>query len=235
MLVRAGAFLYLPDMALPHVKLRILGYVFAQDLDWSVGVNFVPGAGPVTSTPEQDQTALDAWVTKIRALNANQVAPAALLGTLSTQGFISGLRAATVGVDGKERAVSEFTFGNAIAGTGNAVHPAQSAICLSTLTARPGASYRGRMYWPGILPSVNVDGRLDLQLCQNLATAAGQFLEQLGNAGDTFQNNLIPSIVSTTKGVATPITGVRVGNRFDTQRRRTDGERESYRSALVAQ
>lgn len=227
--------LYGLGMGIPHARLRLGGYLYSADQDWSIGLNFVPGGGPVTSTPAEDLIALTAWRDRVRALNNGQIAPANLLSLLSAAGTITTIRCSTVGADGREIAVAQVDLDTPVTGSGAPVHPSQMCLVLSTLSDRPGGSYRGRVYWPALRPGVNTAGRLDLTSTAGYAADAASWIAALGNAGDSGQNTLVPSVVSTTKSVSVPITAVRVGDRLDVQRRRADGQQERYSRAVVAQ
>lgn len=120
-------------------------------------------------------------------------------------------------------------------GSGGQRMPHSTAIVASLITGVPGRRTRGRIYLPltGAEVATN-NGLLPLVGQQLVADSVAAALEDLRVAGyDVGADGLDPVVVSTTGGLATPITTVRVGNVPDVQRRRRNGLAETYASAAV--
>jgi hypothetical protein len=125
---------------------------------------------------------------------------------------------------------AEADFGSGgISGTGAAYLPLQSALCATLLTGHLGASYRGRMYFP----CTGSDPAAGHQYSSAYVTAVAEMVAGLSDkdgllwdmargldsAGD---GGAQPVVWSRAKGLATPITSVKVDSRPDTQRRRNE-------------
>lgn len=133
-----------------------------------------------------------------------------LTGTAATE-----VADATIGIDGAK--VSPL--------------PPQCAIVASLLTGKPGKSFRGRVYLPYNAEAlVDSDGRVSTAGQTEIAGAWAAFLGGINSAPD-FR---FCKVFSRTKGVATTITTVSVGNVYDTQRRRRNGLTEAYVTDTVS-
>lgn len=214
-------------------RVRIGGHLYG-DASWSIGLNFAVtvGGGPVQGAP-YDAAKLEEWRDDIRALNGGNIVGGQLLSILGNRGTIDYVRVAQHGADGKEALVSLVELAQPIAGTTGSVMPAQTSLTFSLLTGRPGASYRGRVYWPCTAIALNAQGRLGGAALDPLAADMADFINRVGNLGDALVLNTTPVVLSTRRNLVTPISSVRVGNRLDIQRRRAESQKESYGSALV--
>lgn len=108
-------------------------------------------------------------------------------------------------------------------GTGTLVSPLQVCKVASLRTAKAGASYRGRQYFPGSCEALVAGTALG---DQGHVDTLGQLAANMGpEAASKIATNLAIStltwgVFSPTKGVITPITSIVVDNKADTQRRR---------------
>lgn len=114
-------------------------------------------------------------------------------------------------------------------GTGGASMPTHVAVAVSLVTARPGATGRGRIFLPMIADSL--DGNRLLT-----AAAAGSVA---GNVRDLVQTlNAIaflgPVSVVSSKGYASAVTSIRCGRVPDTQRSRRHRREEGYVAAAFS-
>lgn len=102
---------------------------------------------------------------------------------------------------------------------GTSVLPAQMCTVMSQRTGRPGRSYRGRAYLPGVVPSqVTTTGLVTGTLAQDLATAYADWLSTVkADAG-----HMIGVVASSRLSAMTPITQVSVDTRLDVQRTRAN-------------
>jgi len=100
-----------------------------------------------------------------------------------------------------------------------------------------GLAGKGRMYLPGVSAGVDATGHLDASFSQAVATQIAGFLEGVNALASN------PGVViNASKGTAkfaglgarnVPVNGVRVGNVYDTQRRRRNALAETYSTAVV--
>lgn len=120
-------------------------------------------------------------------------------------------------------------------GQGGALRPPQVALAVSLMTARRGASGRGRFYIP--LPSMNLSVA-DLTIAADQAdlvqASAAALVNNINNAPGIDVLGL-QVIVASTKGFNTEVTGVRVGRVMDTIRSRRNAIPEGYRSVSPVQ
>lgn len=219
-----------------HARVRIGGSIY-NDARWSIGLNVSNSVGsdPFAGGTLDVQGALEDWATNVKNLNSGAILPAQMARALGTQTKIDFVRTARIGADGKESAVALIQLGTAIAGQGDPVHDAQTAIVVSLLTGRPGGSNRGRIY----LPAQGVplaDGRASANFTSQLATAAGTWVQSIGDAANNFSGPATQDTsvcIASSKGFLAVVTSVRVGNRLDSQRRRAESQDEVYSSAVV--
>lgn len=209
-----------------YVRVSILGSSPGGEV-WSVNPVFDPtGEFP----GGVDQTALDAACDAIVALTPGTT----MRGLLSTAFAITGAKLevrndsddALIGISQQVRATSG-------AGTGAPVRGAQNALVLSLRTATPGASGRGRIYWPAISEGVLTDTRYTPTTVTGFLTDFRTYL----NAMRTALATAFPTIgfdlaVRSKATLTTPhVNKIQAGNVGDTQRRRRDKMVEDY-SAL---
>lgn len=192
--------------------------------EWSTGVAF--GGAGVT----QDLAEVSQWATGI----ANAL-PTFLTGTgLVLSGLLSDF--GTVGLvrvygyaggpDAPAQVVGEAITD--IEGDGAVRCPTTTAVVASLRTGVPGASYRGRIYWPGQGAQVTGEGMLGGTAGPSqLAQAFSALLELLAAASPNV-GTVFPGVYSGTKDLITPVIEVAVGSVPDSQRRRRDDLIESY-------
>lgn len=149
---------------------------------------------------------------------------------------ILGFKHNAIGTDGTfetPEAPNTHTFPTPLDGNAaNTRHmPPQVSLVASLTTPKVGKSYRGRIYLP--CPAGTISNRFYVNSSTpgTIATTTAQFLSAL-NAITEASNGTRVCIVSS-KGFYTPVTGVRVGSVYDTQRRRSNALFEQYTSAAV--
>jgi len=117
--------------------------------------------------------------------------------------------------------------------------PPQCTLAATLTTAKPrGFGSKGRMYLPGMTTSIDSSGKIPSTNQANIA-----------NTFQTFMNTVIghtdipyPVIVNSREVAGIPghaaaffpVTGIKIGNVIDTQRRRRNGLVETYESRAVA-
>jgi hypothetical protein len=110
--------------------------------------------------------------------------------------------------------------------TGN-VLPFQVAVVVSLQSTLATRSGRGRFYLPPPDVSMVTAGKLSATCVTNLAAGLVLLFASLNS------NNLTPVIRNRTSHASTTITSGRLGNVFDTQRRRRDSVVEVYTAVAI--
>nr|CRY97385.1 hypothetical protein [uncultured prokaryote] len=112
-----------------------------------------------------------------------------------------------------------------VAGTSSSTNGPQICLVATLKTAIPGRRTTGRLYLPafGVLPSAN--GLAQGSILVPAASLVEALLLAAGLSND-------PIVISRAGGLATPITQIRIDNKFDTQRRRA--QKLAASSAAVA-
>lgn len=188
---------------------------------WSVN----PAYNETTNVADWDQEAGQAAANAIAAL----VVPTDLKNLLSSAALMASVRV-------ERRTDSNVLVGAAEAAwtgggqpTGTPSKPFQTSVVLSLRTNVPGASGRGRLYWPALGAALN-NGTLRLSgpTPTAVATAAVGYLDGIETA---LKNALHPTpslidlhlaVYSPTRAAKTDVTRIEVGDVLDVQRRRRD-------------
>ena len=194
---------------------------------WSTGITY---AGPGGETDET-QVGLQSWADTIAAgLNVALTGTRidAVLGIANELDLVTvQYYAATGGV--AKQAIAAVTD---VAGGATANKPLTTSIVYSLRTALPGASFRGRNYWPAPAASIGQSGFLVTpDLPQDHADEWALLLEFLGESS-ALTPTPVPHVYSPTLNLVTPVTTIQVGDVPDTQRRRRDGLQETYASSV---
>lgn len=141
--------------------------------------------------------------------------------------------------------IDYYTYPSAIAGGGSTIHPAQIALT-ATMTSQiqRGLGAKGRMYLPGVTFGIDgATGRLSSGTMTAIANTMKTFYDGLNTLGT---DKLILAshghatkdgsgvITGYTGALNTLVTGCRVGDIFDTQRRRRDDLVETYTARTLA-
>lgn len=211
-----------------YVRVGILGQTTGGEV-WSINPTFDPSGEFGSSV---DQTALDAAATAIAALSPGTQ----LLARLSTLLQITGSRVevrddATDGLI----AIANGVRGSALSGTGTVLMPPQCATVYSLRTNTPGASGRGRFYWPCLGAGITSTGRLaGGTLATDLTSMKAYMLairDALATAFPTIGFNL--AVRSRLTKTTPHVVRMQVGDVIDTQRRRRDKFPEGYQTTPV--
>lgn len=212
-------------------RVTISGNAFAGEEEWSTGFYLGYGGGDADVSSEAMAEAIGAlWNTFFTAastkISSNWTSTQVKIAMLNTNG--------TTDLDN----VFYYNYPAAILGTGAGAAMAPQVSLAATLQSplNRGLGSKGRMYLPGILALLNSNGRIAdndrLAICTNLRnflrgvsdnalTANVPVLASKGRPGDV----IFPTIRE--------ITEVRVGNVYDTQRRRRNGLSEQYSTVAI--
>jgi hypothetical protein len=126
--------------------------------------------------------------------------------------------------NGDLSAASHALFAPQPTGTGVKASPSQLAMCVSLVGGpKPnGTPYRGRFYMP--MPDASyiqaADGRPSAPY--HWADGTKDFFDLMSAAGH------VPCVWSRANAVLSPVTQIKVGDRFDTIRRRRNSAAETY-------
>jgi len=209
--------------SMSYVRVSILGAMLTSEV-WSINPVFDPtGEFP----GGVNQSALDSAALAI----ANRTIPTGLRQTLSASASRTGARV-EVRDDTTDNliAISIQASTTAFTGIGTMTNPPQTALVASIRTDTPGASGRGRLYWPSLTSVIGTDGRVTAGVSGPFLTDMKAYLlgirSDLATAFPTIGFDL--SVRSKTTHTTPHAVRIQVGNVLDTQRRRRDNLPESY-------
>ena len=142
--------------------------------------------------------------------------------------------------------IDYYTFPTPISGGGSATLLPPQISLAATLTSdnQRGLASKGRMYLPGINTAVQTtDGHLISSYVATLTTNFKTFLDAVNAAQGTSGKIILASKghkvansnpVEYLAGRSAWVTGCRIGNVYDTQRRRRNGLVETYEARVLA-
>jgi hypothetical protein len=122
-----------------------------------------------------------------------------------------------------------YNFASPVPGGHAGALPSECALCCTFLTAKDGRSYTGRMYLPGLAPTVlTADGIISTATTETLASRVASFIADASTVAPGGSTPTVAGVLSVTKGQLNTILGGKVGNVMDVQRRRRNGGVEDY-------
>lgn len=211
------------EPVMSYVRVSILGAQSGGEV-WSINPVFDPTGELEFGI---DQAKVDAAALAI----ANRTIPSNLLSTLSSAMSRTGARV-EIRSDTTDALLATSTQGSTAASAGAAspkLTP-QSALVISIRTDTPGASGRGRLYWPAMGVTVSATGRLGTPGVAALLTDAKSYLNgirsDLATAFPTIGFDL--AVRSKATHTTPHATRLQIGDVIDTQRRRRDVLVEAY-------
>jgi hypothetical protein len=218
-------------------RVTISGTAFGGAEEWSTGFNMGEVDADATM-PDQGlaDAVRDAW-------RAFMIKPTTSISAVYEATLV---KVSSVGTDGKSNAADTVyaNFPVVTKGVNGERHPAQIAL-VATLLGVParGVASKGRMYLPGVFSGVGLDGKISTQTSLDIATNLRQFLFDVAQYAGTPNVPMLASPGSLNRdgtprlGGSGPknsqITAVKVGNVFDTQRRRRNGFAEAYQTVVL--
>jgi hypothetical protein len=227
----------------PHAhrvtRCSILGTMFGGAEEWSTGF-YIGGTAGDAALP--DQATADMIAAAWRTYFTN--AASGFSGNYTTQ----TVKLASIGTDGKSNAADTIYSNLAPAAVGannNGAFPPQIALVatLASTTAR-GVGAKGRMYLPGIFQPVDATGHISSTAQGNMLAQLVTFLRAVNSGLGNFESIILASHGSVNADgtpkvggrapINTVVTSVKLGNVFDTQRRRRNALREVYQTTQLA-
>jgi hypothetical protein len=214
------------ELSVSYVRVSILG-TFSTEEVWSINPVFDP-TGEFGDTV--DQTALDSTTLAI----ANLTIPTGLRSMMSLSATRTGARVEVRDdVDDHLIGISIQASTTPLTGSGTLVQAPQTAVVTSIRTNTPGASGRGRVYWPAMGASLTTAGRLNTP--SNSLVVADMKTYLLGIRSALAAGfpliGFDLAVRSKTTHTTPHAVRIQVGNVLDTQRRRRDSLPESYVAA----
>lgn len=222
-----------------HVKVTLFGDMLNGQEEWSTGFHMgsaEEGAGNFGVNSDWVNSVLGAWQTFFGA-NVN-----GFHSNFRTLGVKAGIVLPTGKYDLSN--IVTRTYATPVAGGNTAVtlYPPQIALVASLESAnRRDLGGKGRMFLPGIGWGISANGVIDVGAQTAVADGLRTFFDTIEDAAGSPGYVMIASQgrkaadgTVTAPPVNRRVTNVRVGNVFDTQRRRRNGLVESYVNATLS-
>lgn len=210
-------------MVMPANVLKVTHRGSIATDQWQTAGYFRPsGAAPANPIPSAFGTdvankARDLWI--------------ALAPYTSAMVTFTGVRLDWYGATGSHDASLDAvpTLGS-IPGTAAGNHPPQTCVVASVRSAVPGPKFRGRMYLPLLSGTVSTaNGTFPTADASSIASALKAYWVAVAALGSWGAAGWTPVVVSQTPvGNQVAATAIKVGNVFDTQRRRRNKVVETY-------
>jgi hypothetical protein len=215
------------------IRVTISGTCFGAAEEWSTGF-FVGDEDDDATAPTQafvDDVATY-WQTFFTASNSK----------ISNRYQTTEVKAALLNADGSTDidSVVHHTYGTAISGVYTVNHNVPQASLVVTLTSANlrGLASKGRMYLPGYAPSIGTDGKISGTDIGLVSTTFQTFMNAV-NGSFNIPGAVIlaskgrPTAVPPLAGPSKTVTGYKIGNVYDTQRRRRNQLVETYTSGTI--
>lgn len=202
-----------------RVKITISGGMGTSER-WSTGIHF--GFGTPLSNANA-QAVANSIRDKFALTTGNPLG--SLTNLISSVGTITDIDVYQYGASGGAIAAGTAQGSPIKAGSGTPQCPPQTAGVFTLLTGNPGASGRGRIYWPATNPTMsNTFKSAAVQAARNdvvaMLAAMQASLVEFGA--------YLPVVYSPKNDTITAVSAVRAGDVLDTQRRRRDTLPEVY-------
>lgn len=205
-----------------HNRVIISGTLGANEV-WSTSLRFM-GRAIAPEDINDTQLALNDWASDVAGAMGGTLD--ILRNCLSTSGQITGVQTQFLSVSGA-LVLQSPKESVPVVGLGTISAPYPNSVVITQQTARPGASYRGRNYWPLLAPGITGNGLLQAPTAP--ADVAGNWADLVNMiTGLSPTAGVRPAVFSKKENEVTPVTSYRVGNVPDTQRRRRDALVETY-------
>ena len=190
---------------------------------WSCGLRT---RGFLTSgLPAKAEQVAERWATLITT-------PGALFGVGTTITNVTARRVNTAGVTVEQ---AEASPNAATSGSGGPVLPPQCSVVVTLLTDRPGRTGKGRIFLPALGSAASTIGRIGVTQRTSILNGVAALITGINSdlAGGATGDTARIAVQSQAGLVASDVVAVRVGDVFDTQRRRRADLVENYAVAPV--
>ena len=215
------------------VHVTISGQMMGGAEEWQTGFYMgQPDADAAVPTTLFTDAVVTAWSTFFTAGNT----------AISSAYSFTQVKAVRLGTDGKydgtDAAVSFPATAKNGAYAGSPMPPQVALVATLIAGSGKGLAGKGRMYLPGVSSGIGSNGKLATLFCQQTATALATFFNDI-NASFDAPGQVINASAGRAKlaGIGArnvPVNGVRIGDVYDTQRRRRNSLAETYYAATVA-
>lgn len=222
------------DSAHKVVRVTISGTMLGGGEEWQTGF-YMGSLTQDASAPTQGfaDAVRDAWTT---FWSANQ-------SHISSYYIFTAVKCAMLlkngDYDQSFDVVNSYPTPGVAGGGGSLQYPPQVSLVATTIGGSgKGLGGKGRMYLPGVYAAIDGSGHLGSTECQSIATNLAAFFNSVDSSIDAPGHAVNVSrghknlLGAGARNV--PINGIRVGNVFDTQRRRRNALVETYSTAVVA-
>lgn len=210
-----------------HNRLVILGDLFFADQleTWAVTINFGGDLAPNPADPDHNVDIADAVSDFWAGLQSTN--------TYCDQWRIIGHKWNFIDTDGNyvtPQSPNTMLYPTPLTGsnTNPPTMPPQVALAVTLNTTYVGKSYTGRFFLPPSTAALEDGAVIPSATCSGVADNVRDFLDAMNTLGSFGGWGTGSAIVASSKGFNNAVTGVRVGNRYDTQRRRRRQLYESY-------
>ena len=205
------------------IRLSILGAMPSGEV-WSV--NPVWQIGGVSTAEDISQTEAQ---TMVDAANAKAI-PAGLYSSITSSVSFTGIRLEARRWDGTLAAQAQAMKSTPFFGSSGTAHPYQTSSVTSLRSGHPGATGRGRLYWPATgMALATATLRPTTATVDGFLAGVKTYLTSLTDAlAVTLTNAPVLSVWSRTTGATHPVTEIKCGDVMDVQRRRRDNLIEGY-------
>jgi len=216
-------------------KVTLFGVMYGGQEEWTTSFwlgNESGGDQGSAPTAAEALAIANAWETFFESSGAG----------ISSRFTAQGVKVSHVSTDGSsDSGLTQFyNYGSSVVGQNTSNHfPPQISLAATLYTAiQRGAGSKGRMYLPGVAHSIDTTGHVETSNAVATATALKTFLDAV-NAhadvpGEVVLNSAERTGVPFRAAAMVPIVGVKVGNVYDTQRRRRNQMVETYSTQALA-
>lgn len=229
---------FMPDSAQKVVHVTLHGTMLGGAEEWQTGF-YMGSATADAAQPTQ------AFVDAVR--NAWIPIWTSNTGPYCYAYSFTGVKAVLLEKNGKygsNQPVESFPATAQAGGYPGAPLPPQCALVATLIGGSgKGLAGKGRMYLPGVSQGIDTTGHLSSTVCNRIATDLAGFFNTLDSSVDAPGHVInvsrghkvdILGVVSYDNPRNVKVNGVRVGNVYDTQRRRRNALAETYYAATVA-
>lgn len=220
------------------LKATLFGSSYGLAEEWTTSFwigNTVDGDYAQDPTLAQATAVAAAWQTFFTATNTG----------VNTMTKTEGCKLVQVGTDGKaiDGTTQFYYYPTPITGaqSGSSFPPQIALVGTLTSAKARGFGSKGRMYLPGINHLVTGDGRMSTTNAGFIAANFKTFINAVNaiswsgdDGGHVVLNAAAKTTAPTHAAAMFPVTGIRVGNVYDTQRRRRNQLQEQYSTLSLA-